>query len=205
VVVDSLSGLKTAQIALRDNTVLYGVLYENPPGLIEGRLPGVLLIGSHAEGWGEFPAQLRDSGFTVLAVDMGNRLSSVDFTDVMQAFSELGTTHPGLMAVIGADEGADQALIGCAVELLCDTVVLLSPIGRDTLINIMASYNPRPLLVAASRDDPIAYPSAQALQIVATGEIIGQFPESAGHGVELLNDPGLVQTIIQWMQRFLAE
>jgi hypothetical protein len=204
-VIDSASGLKTAQIALRDNTVLYGVLYENPPGLVEGRLPGVLLIGSQGEGWGVFPEQLRDAGLTVLVVDMGNRRSSIDFVDVIQAFSELGTVHPGLMAVIGADAGADQALIGCAVDFLCDTAILLSPIGRDTLVNIMASYNPRPLLIAASRDDPIAYPSAQSLQIAATGEIVGHFPESAGHGVELLKNPELVQTIIQWMQRFLVE
>ena len=210
VVVDSSGNVKTVQIALRDNTILFGDLHEHPPvqteqGNLDQRLPGVLFVGATPDEWGIFPSRLRDAGFTVLVMDMQDRLASADLTDVIQAFSAVGSVHPGLIGLIGASEGADQALIGCALEYLCDAVVLLSPLGRDTLVNVMAQYNPRPLLVAASRDDPVSFAAAQALQVVATGPIAVLFPDGAGHGIDMLTDPDLTQAIIQWMQQYLVE
>lgn len=207
-VVDYGGHTKTVQIALRDNTILFGTLHEMPsvlPGQAQ-RLPGVLLIGETPEAWGIFPAQLRDAGFTVLVMDMQDRLSSTDFIDVIQAFAAGGSVHPGLVGVIGASEGADQALIGCAVELLCDAAVLLSPIERDTLANVVAHYNPRPLLLAASRNDAVAYEAARAVQAAATGRVTGLFYERPGRGAALLlAEPELFEAVILWMRESLVE
>ena len=193
-----------AQIPLGDGTVLQGMLYQiaTPPELRQ-YWPGVLLVGASPESWGDFPLQLRDAGFTVLVMEMEYRLTVADFTDVLQAFNQVGTVMRGRIGVIGADVGAGQAFMGCAIEWLCRVAVLLSPMSQEALLNVVDAYNPRPFLVAASRDDTTAFETAQSLEGAATGEISALYYDSAGHGVELLTAPGLPQAMIDWLQRFL--
>lgn len=206
----SSGNVKTVQITLRDSTILVGDLHEHPSIQTEQasttqRLPGVLFLGAPPDLWGIFPAQLRDAGFTVLVMDMQDRYTSADFVDVIQAFSEVGSVHPGHIGVVGTEDGADQALIGCAVEYLCDVVALLSPLGRDTLVNMMVQYNPRPLLIAASRGDTVSFEAAQAIQAVVTGPNAGHFLDGTERGTNLLNDRNLSRSIIEWMRLYLAE
>ena len=202
-------GVSSVQISLGNSEMLVGNLYENPPveleqGPLRQRLPGVLLIGAPLSAWGDVPAQIRDGGYTVLVVNLPGTATTANFVTVMRAFSETRSVNPGLIAVVGAGEGANLALIGCAVERLCDAAALLSPTARATLLNIIVDYNPRPLLVAASQDDTTAYETALALRDATIGTFSLQEFESAGSGTMILDQqPALVGTIIQWLGRFL--
>lgn len=204
------SGVKAVQMPLTSGVILSGTLYENPPiqledRIIASRLPGVLLIGVPTNAWGDLPEQLRLSGFTVLVVDMGLNDTSADFSDVLDALSRLGSVNPGAIAVIGASDGADQALIGCAVDDLCDALVLLSPLAGDTLVNLMADYNPRPIFIAAGSDDGAAYETAQRLAQVAAGPIELRLLIDGGRSTQMLqNQPELGQDIADWLSQWLA-
>ena len=206
---DGTTGFQTIQIPLADGRLLAGNLYENAPiqleqGVMVQRLPGLLIIGAGLDAWGILPAQLRDAGYTVLVMDLDDAVNTKDFSAVLHAFIETNSVYPALIGVIGASRGADRALIGCAVELLCDAAVLLSPIGQNTLSNIIADYNLRPLLVIASSEDAASYNTAGALS--TWGNVTFQAYENAGHGVELLtNQPDIAGVILTWLQNNFVE
>ena len=166
------------------------------------RVAGVLLLGGAINEWGQFPVLLRAGGYSVLHMNLPDNGGTVnDFNSMLRALSEMGTVDPARIAVIGATLGADVGLIGCSLNELCDTIVLLSPQSRDTLLNVMITYNPRPLMLTASREDT-SYGVAQAIQNAATGEVLLQGYDNAGRGTELLtNEPNLTETIITWLNR----
>jgi hypothetical protein len=203
-------GEEVVQIPLtRDDAALTGVLYENPTIQLEdrqiaSRLPGILILGASDDAWGDFPDRLRAEGFTVLVVNMGFYQTAGDFIDVIDAMSRLGTVDPGSIGVIGAGQGADHALIGCAVEELCDAVVLLSPLVAETLVNVMPDYNPRPIYIAASDDDTSAYDTAQRVAMVAAGEIQLELLSGAGRSTQMLTTtPELADAIAAWLVEHL--
>ncbi|GAB4521001.1 MAG: hypothetical protein OHK0046_31830 [Anaerolineae bacterium] len=202
-------GLSRVRLTVREGVTVVGDLYENPPvqleqGLITPRLPGVILLGVPTSAWGAFPQVLRDNGFTVLVVDMESGATD-DFIAVLRALSETETVNPGLIAAIGVARGADLALVGCAAEPLCDALVLLSPLGQQTLLSVLPAYNPRPLLVYAAPGDQAAIDTAQALQGAATGRFDLETVEGAVRGVDLFTaQPGMVEQIITWLQSVLV-
>lgn len=194
-------GPQIVQIVMNDGVNVSGELYESGTG----RVPGILLIGAPPGAWGDFPARLQASGFTVLAVQMREPATTADFSALLVALSEVGTVDPGSIAVIGAETGADMALIGCAVDLLCDTAALLSPLAGDTLLNIIVDYNPRPLLLAADQQDADVFRTVQGLEQLAGGEVLLQPLNNAGRGTAMLQARrDLGELIIQWMQRHFA-
>ena len=94
-------------------------------------------------------------------------------------------------------------LRGCAAGQVCDTVVLLSPL--DETPDVMARYNPRPLMLVASEEDTESYAVVQALNDAATGDKLLQSFVSAGRGTAMLaNRPDLGNLIIEWLQRQLV-
>jgi hypothetical protein len=204
-------GMTPVQITLHDGQVVIGDLYENLPvqleqELIQQRLPGIMLLGSPKGAWRDLPLQIRDAGYTVLVVDLGLNATSDDFALTLLSLSEANSVNPGLMAAVGLDDGADLALIGCAVDLLCDTVVLISPRSRDTLVNLMANFNPRPLMVVASQEHAESYQTALALRNVAAGDFSLQEYPGAARGLELIEThDDLGAHIIAWLERTLIE
>lgn len=202
-----IAGSQRVALVMPDGVQLSGDLYEAvvPSG---GRAPGVLLIGETIAAWGDFPARLRDAGYTVLVIE-GRESAGVsvsDFTVMLRALSEARTVNPGLMAVIGAQAGADAALIGCAVDLLCDTAILISPTARDALLNVMANYNPRPLFVSFSAGDLVAGEIARLLETAATGAFQIAPVSAAGAGAPLLfGAPALTGEIGEWLAAHLVE
>jgi hypothetical protein len=185
-----------------DGARLEGDLYQ----LGAERVPGVLILATDRTAWGDFPARVQEAGFTVLVIGLRDPASESDFQAALQAFTEAGAVDSARIGVIGAAETADLAFIGCAADLLCDIAVLLSPIQRAPLLNVMAAYNPRPLLVAASEDDAESFATAQALQESASGEALFQPFTSAGQGTAMLqNRPDLTTLIVTWLTRWLVE
>ncbi len=189
------------QITLEDGTVLLGALYEaptNPATLIPP--PGVLLLAPDREGWGDLPGRLNDAGLTVLAVEPRAGSTSADISTMLQAFSALNSVDVGSIGVIGAEVGADLALIGCAVNVLCDTLALITPLNADLLLNLMVDYNPRALLIAAGEDDEPGDAAASALIQAATPESGYQRFSGRARGTALVAaEPTLVSLLVEWM------
>jgi hypothetical protein len=202
-------GVQIIQIPLQDGTVLFGHLYEKLPGQIGGLnpfQPGLLLVGAFPDDWATFPEQLRDAGFTVLVIDMDDRAAAGDLLDVLNSLLVVNSVDPSLIAIVGVDSGADQAMIACALESLCSAAVLISPVGRDTLANVIVDYGRRPLLAAASRDDPTASDVVRILQQMAQGEATILRYDGNAFGTQLLlNEIDLQLNIISWLQGLLIE
>ncbi len=166
-----------------------------------GSAPGILLLGSTFEGWGGFPAILRDHGYAVVSVE--GALGSDPAQDV-RAILDVMSVQPGVdpsrLIVIGALSGADAGLAGCAVDSRCLGSVLLSPQATSVLEAVMPDYNPRPILLAASQEDSASLRAADQVRQAATGPALFQPFEAAGRGVQLLaNRPDLVTLIIEFL------
>lgn len=194
---DAQRGVK---ITAADGALLAGDLYQG--GTV--RLPGVLLLAESRAMWGDWPAALHGAGFTVLVMDMRPDFLAADFAVMLQALAS-GEADPARLGVIGAGRGADAALRGCAQELLCDAVALLSPSGDPALSEALARYNPRPLFLAASQDDPESFAAVEALRAAASGEVQFQPFASAGVGAAMLQlRPDLGDLLIAWLKRTLV-
>lgn len=205
------SGQSLVQMPLRTGETVSALLLENPPiqledRVISSRLPGLVLVGPPPNAWGDFPERLRLEGYTVLVIDMGINEAAEDLIDVMDAMGQLTSVNPGVMGVIGAGRGADQALRACASDAGCDALVLLGPLGGTEALNWMTGYNPRPLFLAASNEDVTAYETVQRLAQVAAGEVELALLRDAGRGAEVLNtQPGIQDEILTWLAAWLEE
>lgn len=185
-------------VTAQDGTALNGLFYQTGDGM---RRPGVLLLAADIHSWADFPTRLHNAGFTVLVMPVRPQVALQDFTVMLAALSS-GEADPASLGVVGAGDGADVALLGCAGDGLCDTVILLSPSNNLALVEAMNTYNPRPLLLAASQSDTGSFTAAQNLQTAARGEVLLQPFENAGRGTDiLLNRPDMGDLIIQWLQR----
>lgn len=193
---------ESVQLLLDNGQVIVGDLYDNPDA--GQRVPGVMLVAPDRLGWGILPVELLAAGFSVLVVDMPVSPRATDLTALLTSFSETGTVDPGRLAVIGADSGADFALLGCATLAMCDAVALFNPQSGDTLLNIMPNYRPRPLFFAAGQDNP----EQVAFGVVITGAAGdgSQFVQfAAGAGRNLLNlYPELSEQLVAWLRTVLG-
>lgn len=194
-------GLEAAQpieVVALDGALLTGTLYQSGTE----RQPGVLLLGPSAADWGDFPVSLRAAGFTVLVMTLRDGGTESDVQVMIDALAS-GTADPARIGAIGAAAGADVALRGCAITPACDTVVLLSPLDENP--NVLAQFNPRPIMLAASEEDADSFAVAQALEAAATGDKLFQPLVQAGQGTALLaNRPDLGGLIIDWLNRQLV-
>jgi hypothetical protein len=193
----SASGAMMAELILDDGTVLNAYLYQ--PNT-EGRGAGIMLIGEALDAWGSLPVDLQTAGFTALVVELPAVLRAEDMDSLLVSFSENGTVDPSRIAVIGSMQGADMALMGCAIYPLCDAVVLLSPQNRDTLLNILPNFNPRPMLVIVGQSDESSYGTALGLaSSFAEGSQLLEQASGRGAGLLALNT-SLNDAIITWLQ-----
>jgi len=190
-------GGEVVQMVMSDGVILYGDLHSVPE---RGRVPGVLLLATDRLSWGILAEQIRGAGYTALAMELRDPLRADDIDIMLTSFSEQGLVDPARVAVIGGGVGADAALMGCSVNPLCDAVVLLSPLSRDTLLSVVTRYNPRPMMVVANRMDANSYPTSLALIQAATGRT--EFVEvDNGQGTGMLQfQPELSETIIDWLR-----
>lgn len=189
------------EITADDGVLLPAVLYQHT----ELRMPGILILGVDLGGWGEFPGQLKSAGFTVLVAALREGAGAADVRVMLEALTS-GMADPGRIAVIGASEGADLALVGCAATPVCDAAVLLSPLRQQPLLDALSLFNPRPLLQVVTQEDAESFSTAQALDAAASGDRLLQAVGNAGRGTAiLLNRPDAGALIIQWLQQHLTE
>ncbi|MBI1281492.1 MAG: hypothetical protein GC179_25420 [Anaerolineaceae bacterium] len=185
-------------ITAQDGTLLNGLFFQKSDGV---RRPGILMLGSDVNAWGDLPFRIFDANFTVLVMPLRQTNQQADFTVMLQALTS-GDADPARLGVIGALDGADTTLIGCSADKLCDTAVLLSPSNSPAMQQAMGAFSPRTVLMVASQDDSISYPAVQALQPLNRGEVLLQPFASAGRGTDILrNRPDLIDLIVAWLQR----
>ncbi len=191
---------RTVEITAEDGTLLIGELYVNTDVLA----PGVLLLADEGATWGDFPTRLYAAGFTVLVMNPRPTAAMSDFRVMLQTLIN-GVADPARLGVIGAGGGANVALLGCAADLLCDAVGLLSPVPEAALVDVMPRINPRPMLLTASQEDSETFTLLQSLQAAATGEVLFQPFNRAGAGTGLLqNRPDLGDLIASWLKLVLV-
>jgi hypothetical protein len=184
-------GGEMVQVVLENGTQLQGELY---PTIL--RRPGILLLASTMDNWGVFARALQAADFTVLALEFPSPSAS-DMPALFAALSELGTVDPANLAVIASDNSADVALMGCAIDPICDALVMLSPQSRDTALNLMIDYAPRPLLAITAQDDTVSLPVALALANSANVQIL---QTATGRGTGLLLDEVIRDGILTFLQ-----
>lgn len=191
---------RAVTILLDATTSIDGELYQ-ADGL---RQPGVLLLGEDLRTWGNFPRRLSQSGYVALVLQTDATTQARQVETMLQSLIVLPSVDPGVIGVVGAGRAADLALLGCAVNSLCDALALLSPLSRDTLLNILPSYGLRPLWLAAGDNDAEARNTAAALAEAAQGEAMTVLA-TEGRGADMLQfQPALQDELIVWLQSQLA-
>ena len=194
------SGAEQVQLVLDDGTILTGSLYSQLGAT--RRVTGVLLLGASVDSWGLLPSTLVENNMTALVVEVPNtRAANLDA--ILTSLSEFGTVDPSRIVVIGEQQYADMALLGCAEVPICDAIVMFSPISRDSLLNVLPNFNPRSLFVIASRADAQSYATAVSLaNDYAAGS---QFVEvAAGQGANILSlNSDLSRQISVWINETL--
>jgi hypothetical protein len=173
---------QTVEVTASDGALLVGEMYMS----MAVRQPGIVLLAPDRTAWGGFAAQLHNGGFTVLVLGMRELNRVEDLEAAIQSLSQ--SALPDKLGVIGAGQGADTALLGCAGEGLCKALVLLSPSDSPALIDAMGRYNPRPIFLAATQEDTPSFNGITALQAATTGENFFQPLTQAGYGTALLDN-----------------
>lgn len=196
------SGAQAVQIAMGDGALIDGDLY---PALSGERVPGILLLAPDRAAWLDLPLRLQAVGFTALTMDVRDVTNLGDFSVMLRSLSDAGTVDPASLAVVGAESGADLALSGCANDLLCDAVVLLTPTDPTALASAIQRYNPRPLFVAAGRDDAPGIATAGALAEAAFGAVQFEQVDGALRGAFLVQGSStLGAAVIDWLEAQLS-
>lgn len=168
------------EVAAADNSLLQGALYKNPGPALQA---GVLLLG---DNWGDVPAALQGSGFTVLAMPVRDES---DVAAIMDALGS-GFADPARLAVVGAAADSVLALRGCALAPGCDAAALVNATGTETaLSNALALYGTRPLLLLSAQDD-------------ATVSLLNE--NAAGDFVLEYYDGSEITALVAWLRRIWA-
>lgn len=194
---ETADGGQAVNVFLPDDTILSGMLYDR--GTV--RVPGVILLATDAAQWGTVPHDLLESGITALVVEPPARAE--DMQTVFTSFIELGTVDPARVALAGLGSQADLALMACALDEICDVVILLNPQARDTLANVIATVNPRPVFIAAAQADTAAFETAERLALLANTGTLVNFEQGAG--VDLITaNPDLTGTLVRWLTGIMS-
>ncbi len=189
-----------------DGTQLIGDLYVSPTQTVS---PAVLMLAPDSSAWLDLPLQLQDKGYTVLAMPLrANQVINStealgDFEAMLQALGQVG--DPGHLAVIGAENGADLALAGCAADTLCKALVLLTPTDLQIAQLGITRYNPRPLFLAVAQNDSANFGVTEYLRGSAQGGETGyDAVDGSATGAALLQaSPTLADRLIEWLGKEL--
>jgi pimeloyl-ACP methyl ester carboxylesterase len=199
-----------------DRLRMSGVLYraaQEPASLIL-MLPGRT---ERKEAWLPLVTPLQQNGYTVLTVDLrgqGTTGGTVDWiaarqdvADLLDAARQISGVNAGRVAVVGADVGANLALVNCALSAYCRAVVALSPGAEyDGLVIEGAAerLGDRAALLVASTGDTDSAITVQALDGAIAGPHEVMLTAGGAHGIALLTDqPALAQAILLWLQQNL--
>lgn len=173
----------------------------------------VHMAGRNKEDWHGVADKLYRQGLLVLTVDLRGHganvtgapptLTGAEWSamteDVAAGVAELRKRGAQKVALVGAEAGANLALLAAAADPTITSVALLSP-GLDykglATGEAAKRYGPRPVFYAASRDDTYGLRSATALDSVATGPHSIQVFEKAGKGTTMFNREPTLESLL---------
>jgi alpha-beta hydrolase superfamily lysophospholipase len=208
------AGLQSMRLEAQDGTTLAAL-----GGAVSGKGAVVFVpeLNEPKEGWQELGGMAFQAGLTAVALDLrgqgenpslGER-SLGDFLamsrDVAAGISWARAQGADKVCLVGAELGASLALRAAADDSGIACVGMLSPsliqegISSEEALN---RYGNRPLLIAASQDDPYGLRSAEALNRQAKGEHqLLVFPD-AGHGTRMLRRVAALSSTILGFLRY---
>jgi hypothetical protein len=187
---------QAVQVTAGDGTQMNGDLYM---AFSETPAPGLLMLAPDRTAWVDLPLRLQAAGFTVMAMDLRPNAVVGDVDAMLRALTQMETVDAGHMGVIGAEAGADLALVACAQGSPCDALVMLSPAQETTVTGAVLQYNPRPLFMSAGEDDA-AFAITELLRASVRGSLSYEPIPGSARGTALLqSDPSLGETIIDWL------
>lgn len=173
----------------------------------------VHMAGRNKEDWHAVANNLYRQGLSVLTLDLRGHGANVAATapaltgadwiamvgDVQAGVAELRKRGAERVALVGAEAGANLALIAAADDPKIASVALLSP-GleyKGLASGVPAKrYGPRPIFYAASQDDAYGLRSATALDSVATGPHTLTVFEKAGKGTSMFNREPTLESLL---------
>ncbi|RMF77369.1 MAG: alpha/beta fold hydrolase [Chloroflexi bacterium] len=185
----------------------------------QGDAPAVLLLHqlfTTRESWIRFGVveMLYNAGYHVLSVDLrgfGRTRGRINWQaaigDVQVALDWL-RAQPNVradsIAVMGSSMGANLAIVGCANEPNCRTVVALSPgvnyFGVNTEEAIRTGLAGRSGLLVVSVRDRLSARGVDTLETLSPGGLGIQRYDGNAHGVDMLNAyPDLRGLIAAWL------
>ncbi len=216
------SSAETVTLKADDGVAIVGTYYRPAR---PGPRPAVILLhmlSRTRRDWNTFALRLAREGYAALAIDLRGHGASTRGVGSWRAFSpedfhamvkDVAAAHAFLrsaaeadatkLAVIGASIGANVALLYGSREPSVGSVVLLSP-GLDyrgvATAQAMRAYGPRPVLIAASREDSYSAESSSALDALAQGRHKLVLYSDAGHGTRMFDKvPELESTLLSWL------
>ncbi len=188
-------------LLLDNRTTISGELYRQS----SQPEPALMLLGAEISAWGPLPQQLSAAGFVVLVLQTDHLMPARQVDTMLQSLIAIQGVDAGAIGLIGEAQSADLAMLGCAVNSLCDALALFSPTSRATLMNMLPSYGERPLWLAAGRSDSQSHAAALALSQRLRGQ--AQFIElDHGRGLDLLRaEPSLANQLVDWFVHHLRD
>ena len=188
-------------LLLDARTTIRGELYQ----IGGAAVPAILILGGETAAWGALPQKLSQAGFVVLALQIGQATPARHIDLMLRSLIALPGIDAGAIGLVGEGRAADLAMLGCAVNTLCDALALFSPTSRATLLNMIPSFGARPLWLSASRSDSGSHAAALSLSQALPHQ--AQFVElPSGFGTELLHAaPGLADQLVDWFSLQLKD
>jgi dienelactone hydrolase len=81
--------------------------------------PGLLMLAPDRTAWLDLPLHLQAQGFTVMTMDLRPNATVGDVDAMLRALTQMEVVDAGHMGLIGAEAGADLALVACAQGTPC--------------------------------------------------------------------------------------
>ena len=178
-----------------------GELYRQGAGVE----PAILILGADLSAWGGLPLQLSEAGFVVLALQTEPVTPARQVEAMIQSLIAISGVDAGAIGLIGEARAADLAMLGCAVNTLCDVLALLSPLSRDTLLNMMPSFGDRPLWLSASGSDSESHAVVLTLSQATFGRARLEMVEEGRGAAILAANPGLNDQLVDWFALHLRD
>ena len=206
-------------VALRaaDGVAIAATVYEAPAS----PAPAVVLVHMLTrtkEDWRPFAERLQAAGLTALALDLRGHGQSegsaapapamaLDVRAAVAWLTARSETSAGAVAIVGASLGASLALLTAADLPAVRGVALLSPASDYRGVRLEAAakkYGGRPMLLAASSDDPYAMRTVRALTGENQPAREQRISTLAAHGSHLVDrDPDVAAALVDWLRRTL--
>lgn len=203
---------------------VYPVRKEKSPGLLL-----LHMLGSTRDAWEPLARRAQEAGFLCLAVDLRGHGESTRKNDSRLSYRTLGPgdwraalqdiqaahrellahgADPENLAIVGADLGANLALLYAADHADIQAVVMLSP-GLEykgiAALPAIATIGLRPILLIAATGDAYSASSCLALKQQARGFCELREYVGVAHGTDLLSaENTAIEQILLWLSPIIA-